>query len=298
MGEGAGSGADTLAGSLLHNGGPRPDMPPIPVTVADSVTRLDARHAGTVLVAGSHGGVIAAYLAARAGAHAVILNDAGGGLDGAGIAALPYLDAIGMAAATVGHMTARIGDGADMMARGAITHANGMAVRCGVRPGQACAHAAAALRGAPRPHSPPPAYEEARFRLDPGGGVEVWGLDSVSLVRPEDAGRILVIGSHGGLHGGPESALPVAARAAVFSDAGVGIERAGLARLSVLDGRRIPAAAVAAATARIGEARALWATGLLSHVNAAAAACGARPGMSVPDFAALFGAAAVRREKR
>ena len=44
---------------------------------ADSVTELDARHRGAVLVAGSHGGRIAACYASRAGVHAVILNDAG-----------------------------------------------------------------------------------------------------------------------------------------------------------------------------------------------------------------------------
>lgn len=40
-------------------------------------------------------------------------------------------------------------------------------------------------------------------------------------VQPSDAGKILIIGSHGALHGGrPESALPVDAAFAVFNDAG------------------------------------------------------------------------------
>ena len=63
------------------------------------MTQLGAAVRGAVLVAGSHAGVIAAYYAARAGAGAVLLNDAGVGKDGAGIAGLAYLDAIGMAAA-------------------------------------------------------------------------------------------------------------------------------------------------------------------------------------------------------
>src|SRR6266852_5757100 len=66
---------------------------------ADSVTRLGSAHVGAVLVAGSHGGVYAACLAARAGLRAVILNDAGIGLDEAGIAGLAYLDGFGAAAA-------------------------------------------------------------------------------------------------------------------------------------------------------------------------------------------------------
>ena len=48
--------------------------------------------AGKVLVAGSHGGVIAAYLGAKAGVHALVLNDAGLGKDRAGIAGLFYLE--------------------------------------------------------------------------------------------------------------------------------------------------------------------------------------------------------------
>ena len=71
-----------------------------PVVAAESVTELHDV-GGKVLVAGSHGGLIAAYLGAKAGAHALILNDAGVGLDAAGIAGLPYLDGIGIAAATV-----------------------------------------------------------------------------------------------------------------------------------------------------------------------------------------------------
>src|SRR5476649_1769536 len=80
------------------------------ILIADSVTRLGPEHVGAVLIAGSHGGVYAACLAARAGLRAVILNDAGVGLDRAGIAGLAYLDGYGMAAAVVSHETGRIGD--------------------------------------------------------------------------------------------------------------------------------------------------------------------------------------------
>jgi hypothetical protein len=47
--------------------------------VLDSVTRMDESHRGKVLVAGSHGGVYAAYLAALGRLRGVILNDAGVG---------------------------------------------------------------------------------------------------------------------------------------------------------------------------------------------------------------------------
>lgn len=261
-----------------------------PVIAVESVTKLDERHCDAVLVAGSHGGVFPGYLAATAGVRAVILNDAGVGRERAGIASLAYLEAIGMAAATVGHDTARIGDGADMLARGIVSHANAIALRLGVEPGQACAAAAELLRAAPVPTGTAPAYEEARFALrERPGEPAVWGLDSASLAAPTDKGRILVIGSHGGiLAGRPETALKVDALAAVYHDAGVGADGAGLTRLPALDRRGIAAATVDAMSARIGDARSIWETGVLSHVNDTAAACGARPGMTTREFVQLM----------
>ncbi len=103
-----------------------------PIVIADSITRVGPDAAGAVIVNGSHGGVYAAFLAAKLAAAAVIFNDAGVGLDRAGIGGLDYLQELGIAAATVGHDTARIGDGADMIASGIITHANKLAASLGV----------------------------------------------------------------------------------------------------------------------------------------------------------------------
>ncbi|HEY5638201.1 MAG TPA: hypothetical protein VIS77_15030, partial [Burkholderiales bacterium] len=230
-----------------------------PILTADSVTALDARARGAVLVAGSHGGRIAGWYAAQAGVHAVILNDAGVGLDAAGIAALAELDACGMAAATASHDSARIGDGADMLARGRISHVNALAAGCGLVAGQAVRDAAVRLMRAPVPRGAPARETEGRLRLR-AGACEVWGLDSIGLLETQDAGRALVIGSHGALHGGrADSALGVEARVAVFNDAGIGIDGVGVTRLPVLASRGMPAATVACASARIGDARSMWA---------------------------------------
>lgn len=255
------------------------------VTVCDSITQLGAGDRGRVVVSGSHGGLYAAYVAARDGARAVILNDAGRGLDDAGIAGLRYLDALAIPAATVGHETARIGDGADMMRRGVLTVVNTAAAALGCRPGQACAEAARLLQQAKAKRVEPPPYAESRFLLR-DGPVKVWGLDSAALVRPEDAGHIVVTGSHGALLGGrPEYAVRAAVLAAVFHDAGIGIDEAGTTRLPALDARGIAGATVAAATARIGDARSLWEAGRLSRINARAHAAGASAGMTLPAFA-------------
>jgi hypothetical protein len=250
------------------------------------VTRLDADHRGHVLVAGSHGGTYAAYLAARGGVRGVVLNDAGIGKDGAGIAGLGYLDDLGIAAAAVSHRSARIGDAGDMMSNGRISHVNLAASRLGCARHQTCRECAERMTRAPRPHATPEARRESRFLLrgEPGEPL-VWGLDSISLVRPEDAGQIVVSGSHGGLLGGrPETALRVDALAAVYNDAGVGIGGAGISRLTALDARGIAAATVAADSARIGDGRSVYDEGRISHVNRAAAAAGAVPGMSTRAF--------------
>ena len=117
--------------------------------------------AAAVVVNASHGGVYAAYLAAKLQAAAAIFNDAGVGRDRAGLAGLDYLQQFGIAAATVGHDTARIGDGADMNAHGVITHANALAASLGVSPGLSCrgrsAHRAVpALRRLAAAPPPPP----------------------------------------------------------------------------------------------------------------------------------------------
>ena len=259
---------------------------PAPIVIADSITRIGPEAAGAVVVNASHGGVYAAYLAAKLRAAAAIFNDAGVGRDRAGIAGLDYLQGLGIAAATVGHDTARIGDGADMMASGIITYANALAASLGVSRGQTCRDAAAALQQAqPIPSAPPEALEAAFLLI--AETPQVWALDSASLVLPEHKNSIVITGSHGGLLGGkPETALKYDVLGALYNDAGIGKDDAGVSRLPALDGRGIAAATVSAASARIGDARSTYEDGVISRVNACAATLGLREGMSAREFVA------------
>jgi len=152
--------------------------------------------------------------------------------------------------------------------------------------GMRCADAAERLRAAPWREGALPFPPEARILLVESGGsaLPVWGLDSIGLIQSSDAGAVLVIGSHGALHGGdPASALPVAARAAFFHDAGRGEDDAGVSRLAVLAARGMPAAAVDYRSARIGDARSMWETGEVSVVNAPGVVQGWRVGMPVGE---------------
>jgi hypothetical protein len=256
------------------------------IVVADSITRVGPEAAGAVVVNASHGGVYAAYLAAKLLAAAAIFNDAAVGRDNAGIGGLDYLQGLGMPAATVGHDTARIGDGADMLASGVITHANALAASLGVKLGQPCREAAAALQHARPADRAPPEALEAAFLLvaEP---PQVWALDSASLVLPEHKDAIVITGSHGGLLGGrPETALKYDVLGALYNDAGIGKDEAGVSRLPALDARGIAAATVAAASARIGDARSTYEDGIISRVNARARALGLRESMTARDFVA------------
>jgi hypothetical protein len=254
------------------------------VLTADSITRVGAEAAGAVVVNGSHGGIYAAYVAAKLRVAAAVFNNAGVGRDKAGIAGLDYLARLAIPAVAVGHDTARIGDGSDMMIRGILTHANAPALALGCYPGMACQDAATALQRASSDASEPPPALEAAFLLI-AEAPTVWAIDSASLVGAEHVGAIVVTGSHGGLLGGrPDTALKVDALAALFNDAGIGIDDAGATRLPALDRRGIAGGTVAAASARIGDARSTFEDGILTRVNRRAGALGIAPGMTAREF--------------
>ena len=260
----------------------------VQILVVNSITQPGPEAAGQVVVAASHGGLIAGAIAAAKQVRGVIFNDAGGGKDGAGFASLLPLEQMGMAAVTVARRSARIGDGEHMHRYGVVSHTNALARRCCVVVGMPCAEAAQGLMAAPMPSGPPFTWTEGRYRLA-HLPVRVVGCDSVTLVQPQDADQILVIGSHAALHAGPSSALGVRATAAFFHDAGSWGEAHGLSRLPVLAQRGIPAAAVHHESARIGDARSMYATGVISFCNTTALELGWHAGMGVQDAITLAG---------
>ena len=102
-------------------------------------------------------------------------------------------------------------------------------------------------------------------------------MDSITKVSPQDAGAVVVSGSHGGTSSG-EFALAVPLKLVVLNDAGVGKDQAGIAALAMLQARGVACATVAHDSARIGDAQDSWGHGVLSHLNAAAQALGLRGG--------------------
>lgn len=114
--------------------------------VVDSITELGPHDIGCVAVSGSHGGISSARYALAARPCLSIFNDAGVGKDSAGIAALAFLQGHGLAACTVEHVSARIGDAHSTLNDGIISHVNALAAARGVQPGQTCLQAVSALK--------------------------------------------------------------------------------------------------------------------------------------------------------
>jgi hypothetical protein len=262
------------------------------VLILDSATQLGREHRGRVVIAGSHGGLYPAYLAAKASLLGVVFNDAGIGKDAAGIASLGYLERMGIPAATVSHLSARIADGADIARRGTVSHINAIAAALGCNPGDGARRAAELMLKAEPRSVRPPHYAEGRVLLQERAGErEVWGIDSAALMEASDIGRIMVTGSHGALLAGrPDHIVKGPPLAAFFNDASIGVDEAGVSRLAALDGMGVIGATVGAASARIGDARSSWETGVISRVNRKARNAGAREGDLLRAFIARIAA--------
>ena len=108
-----------------------------PLILLDSVTQVEPAHAGRLVVTGSHGGASVVPYARAVRAWLYVFNDAGIGKDNAGIAALELLQADGIAAATVAHTSARIGEAADSWGHGVVSHLNDAAAGIGLQLGTA-----------------------------------------------------------------------------------------------------------------------------------------------------------------
>ncbi|WP_137701914.1 hypothetical protein [Marimonas lutisalis] len=253
------------------------------VRLFDSITDAKPDAAGCIAVSGSHGGLYAAAVASRAGLRAVILNDAGRGLNDAGIAGVRALADVGMAACAVDCMSAEIGSASDAAAHGIISYANPVAADLGITPGQTARAALDLLAHAPTPRDRLAEVPEARWDEDIDG-TPVLCVDSASLITPDDAGRIIVTGSHGGLIGGnPARACKAQALYVSFSDAGRGKNDIGLTRLPALDARGIAAATLDCMSCEIGNAASALANGIVSAANRTARDLGLRVGMAHAD---------------
>ncbi len=97
------------------------------ITVTDSITFLNDKNAGDIVVCGSHGGLSAGHYAQKHALKAVFFNDAGIGKNNAGIKSLDLLNDAGILACTVNCMSAEIFNGQDTLNNGIISVCNKLA---------------------------------------------------------------------------------------------------------------------------------------------------------------------------
>src|SRR5207253_1960288 len=123
---------------------------PAQVWALDSASLVTPEHYDTIVITGSHGGLLGGRpeTALKDDVRAAFYNDAGIGIDEAGVSRLPALDDRGIAAATVAAESARIGDARSTYEDGILSRVNARAAGFGLAPGTPAREAVAMLRGA------------------------------------------------------------------------------------------------------------------------------------------------------
>jgi len=112
------------------------------IVIANSATSITPDNKNDIVVDGSHCGANVADYVLQGGARGMIGNDAGIGLESAGIAALKILDEHRIPAAAVASISAEIGVGQSTYDEGVISTVNEVAKKMGVTAGTTAKEAA------------------------------------------------------------------------------------------------------------------------------------------------------------
>lgn len=256
------------------------------IVVLDSARWVDERNTDRdVVVPASYVGVLPARMMAVHRPRGVIGHDACVGKDGAGIAGLWYLEALGIPAATADGMSAEMGNGPDLWESGVISRVNYPAERCGVRPGMAVADAARLLRD----NDPSDVEVGNKIRREiveqHPSGRRIVVTDSIVWALPEDERRsVLVTAGHTG-RSGASFLLEANPWGFICHDGGMSKNRSGITGLQTTAEKGLPGATIDGATSPIGDAFAAWEIGRISACNAPAEARGVAVGMTVQEAA-------------
>jgi hypothetical protein len=259
------------------------------ILAMDSARFIDGRNTGRdVCIPASYLGVMPARLLAPARPRAVIGHDACIGKDAAGIAGLPYLEALGIPAATADGMSAELGNGVDLYESGVISRLNDLAYQCGVRMGMPVREAATLLLENDPTDTEPGNKIRYEVAEEHESGRQVVVTDSIVFARDEDRGKnVLVTAGHTG-RSGASFIAEVHPWGFICSDGGRSKNDSGIAGLPTADEAGIAGASADAHTAPIGDAFAAYREGLIGAVNERARARGVREGMPVAEAAHLL----------
>jgi hypothetical protein len=250
------------------------------IVVADSLTFFEQGDWRTDVVLGaSFAGVPTGIVPLRQGARGWLAHEAGPGLDRAGVGGLSLGEAMGVPAAAIATMTARLGDGRSLLS-GKVAVANEAAMNFGVVTGESGLSAARKMLQAPegRFRNCDGFVDEAQHEIvtDFGRAIAVWSTSRIQGIHRD---VVFCVASHGGKTMA-FYALRIQPKALICNDAGRGLDDSGIDGLALLDDASVPGATVGTESARIGDPLSTYYDGVISYENVHAHQCGVRVGMS------------------
>lgn len=259
------------------------------IVVMDSARWVDERNTDRdVVVPASYIGVLPARMIAVHRPRGVVGHDACLGKEGAGIAGLWYLEALGIPAATADGMTAEMGNGMDLWESGRISRLNYPAERCGVQQGMSVKEAARLMRDV----DPTDVEVGNKIRREiveeHPSGRRIVVTDSIVWAYPEDENRsVLVTAGHTG-RSGASFLLEAKPWGFICHDGGMSKNNSGITGLEITAEHGLAGATIDGNTAPIGDAFRGWEEGRISACNQPARERGVEVGMTVKEAAHLL----------
>jgi hypothetical protein len=242
-----------------------------------------------VIVVGSYCGTrILAPMFTR-GVKAVIATDAGIGKDNAGISGLLHGETVGVPVATIAAMSAETSNGRETLLLGEISRANAQALALGVSIGMNAFEAATRLAKAPPGNSIPTPLgtEEDPVVVETTSKGRIWATPGTTAIKDKIPNDVICSGANSS-RVSSDGVLRIQAKGSIANDAGIGRNNTAVEGLALLAERGVPCAAVGTMSARLGEGLSTWNDGVISVVNAPAAARGVKAGMTAKEAARLI----------
>jgi hypothetical protein len=241
-----------------------------------------------VVVNASYSGVLPARFVGACRPRAAIGVDCAVGLDGAGIAGLWYLEALGVPAAAADVSTVILGDGVAMYELAVVSYVNAVAAACGVSGGMTVREAAARFleAGPVALNAEEVTNRTVVYTADDGRSIVC--TDSIAFGLDEDRGHnVLCTAGHTG-RSSAHYLRRVAPLGFICSDGGRGRDDSGMAGLAIVGTEGIAGATVDARTARMGDGLSTYHDGQISACNAPAEALGVIVGQPAREAARLL----------
>lgn len=276
------------------------------VILLDSLGDLQSDNVSPILVCASHCGDNGTFARKLKNCHvkAVFLNNAGIGKNQAGISGLVHYEAENILACAVDCNSAEIGVARDTWESGIISHTNAHAHDAGVQIGDSVQEAVAKIINLiKRPSSnhininiesiviekeestgKVVLKKQIQTQID---GVSITVSDSITFLNGNNAGDIVVCGSHGGVSAG-HYAQKHSLKAVFFNDAGIGKNNAGIKSLDALNDAGIIACTVDCMSAEIFNGQDTLDNGIITVCNQLAKAKNIREMMTVKEALKLI----------